>query len=370
MIAKIKRVWMLIRTGRAHYLPKYMWFYFLWRSDFWSRFLLKKIFSSKPPYPPFIEIEPTTRCNLKCVICEHTYWNEKAIDMSFEQFKHIIDQFPKLKWIGVTGIGNSFLNKDFLKMLACLRDRSIPIELFDTFNAPVGKEVLEKLVDIGLDYLWISLHGASKEVYEKTCIGGDFNRVMENIKTFVELKKQKRSHWPELSFHYIVTKVNMHEMIPFLELVDSLNADVFEVLFTPLLHPFREVREIYTNIPKEIIETVSRRGKELGINVSWNPVVPKKPPISECVRWIIPFIFATGHVIPCCHSNEAAARQFQKKHSLGNIFKQDFREIWYGEKYNELRDKLRRGEVPVQCVYCEEFQIPKSYRCLPRSLKD
>ena len=64
-----------------------------------------------------MEIEVTTRCNLKCIICEHTYWDEPNRDMSFEQFKGIVDQFPKLKWIGLTGIGESFINKDFMKML-------------------------------------------------------------------------------------------------------------------------------------------------------------------------------------------------------------------------------------------------------------
>jgi len=28
------------------------------------------------PYPQYIEVEITTACNLRCRICEHTYWDE------------------------------------------------------------------------------------------------------------------------------------------------------------------------------------------------------------------------------------------------------------------------------------------------------
>ncbi len=71
----------------------------------------------------------------------------------------------------------------------------------------------------------------------------------------------------------------------------------------------------------------------------------------------MPFIFVTGHVIPCCAENEANAREFQKKTSMGNVFKQSFREIWYGEKYRSLRKMLREGKVPPPCVNCPIYRV-------------
>ena len=59
-------------------------------------------FPQLTPYPYMIEVEITTRCHLRCTICEHTYWTSeeyKKQDLSFEQFKYILDQFPKLKYI-------------------------------------------------------------------------------------------------------------------------------------------------------------------------------------------------------------------------------------------------------------------------------
>ena len=65
---------------------------------------LFSVFPSLAPYPTQIEVEVTTRCHLKCAFCEHRYWTEKPTDMSFDNFKYLVGQFPRLKWVGFAGI--------------------------------------------------------------------------------------------------------------------------------------------------------------------------------------------------------------------------------------------------------------------------
>jgi len=45
------------------------------------------------PYPLKIEVEHTTICNKKCIICEHTYWQEKQERLTLEQFKRLQNNF-------------------------------------------------------------------------------------------------------------------------------------------------------------------------------------------------------------------------------------------------------------------------------------
>jgi len=73
----------------------------------------------------------------------------------------------------------------------------------------------------------------------------------------------------------------------------------------------------------------------------------------------MPFIFVTGHVIPCCAGNEAGRRDFQKETSLGNVFIQSFKEIWKGKKYKALRKMIREGKVPPPCVDCSLYEVTK-----------
>ncbi|MFQ5866789.1 MAG: radical SAM/SPASM domain-containing protein [bacterium] len=335
--------------------------YFWEWSSFFSRLFLIKLFPWGVPYPPSIEIEPTTRCNLKCTICEHTYWNEKGRNMSFVEFKNIVDQFPKLRWTGLTGIGSSFLNKDFLRMVEYLKKRSIIVELIDTFNH-IDEKIVEKIVDMEVDFYYISMYGATKQTYESVCLGSNFDKIMNNIKYLVKLKQKKKTLLPIVNFHFIVSQTNYHEMLPFLELVHSLDVDEFQVLFTPLLHPFKEIKHLAVDIPKERRAEVAQKAKELGISVIYNNCAQlKKPPIKECTAWLEPFIFATGHVVPCCAGNEANRREFQKRTSLGNAFEKDFLEIWNSHEYKELTEKIHNGEIPVQCANCTIFDTKSKW---------
>jgi MoaA/NifB/PqqE/SkfB family radical SAM enzyme len=315
--------------------------------------LLIRLINQSAFYPSYIEIETTTRCNLKCVMCEHTYWDEPNKDMSFEEFKSIVDQFPKLKWIGLTGIGESFLNKDFMKMLKYAKSKDVYVELYDTFFF-IDRKNAEELINLKVDKIFASIDAATKETYEKIRVGSNFERVINNVKNFFQLEKEKGAYYPKIAFHYIVNKMNFQEMSQYVELAHSLaQGENVSIQFTRMLHEFKELKDLFIEVPEEIIQAIEGKAKEFGIRLTWNADIPQvKPPISRCIEWTMPFIFVTGHVIPCCSGNEAGHRDFQKETALGNVFKQSFKEIWRGEKYKTLRSMLRQGKVPLPCKNC------------------
>lgn len=344
----IKLFTSLLKEKGIRYTYNYIYYTTMYNTK--NPFLIK-LLQWFVPYPIYIEIETTTRCNLRCIMCEHTYWDEKGNDMSFEDFKMIVDQFPKLKWIGLTGIGESFLNKDFLKMLRYVKSKNIIVELFDTFYF-INKQIAEELIELGIDEIFLSIDAANKQTYEKIRVGSNFERVIENVKTFIELKEKKNTYFPRLDFHYIISKENMHEIPQFIELVHSLSTKS-RILFTRFLHEFEEVKDLFVEIDEDVIQMAQAKAKEYGTMIWWNLDVPqKKPHISKCTTWSMPFIFVTGHVVPCCSSNEANRREFQKEHSLGNVFENSFRQIWYSQKYKEFRRMIRKGQVPEPCKNC------------------
>lgn len=354
---RIKRLLFLLRKKGVRYTYNYFWFYLLCLSNISQRWpLLNRLFFLLEPYPQTIEIETTTRCHLKCIMCEHAYWNEPDRDMSFEEFQKIVNQFPYLRWIGLTGIGESFLNKNFLKILRFLKEKLVFIEIFDTFYL-IDKEIARKLIDMRIDRIFASIDGATKRTYEKIRVGSNFERVMENVKNFLRLKKDSDSEIPGLVFHYIISKENIAEILPYIELVDSIReGGKVTIQFSQMLHGFQEVRDLFIEVPEEIMQKVEERTRELGIGLIWNPNVSKtKPAITKCRAWMEPFVFVTGHVVPCCAGNEANRRQFQKEYSLGNVFEKPFRKIWYSEKYRKFRQMIAKGEVPIQCKNCCVF---------------
>jgi len=289
-------------------------------------------------------------------MCEHTYWKEPNRDMTFEQFKSIVDQFPNLKWIGLTGIGESFLNKDFMRMLKYVKDRNIFVELYDTFYF-IDEKIAKELVDLEIDKILVSFDGATKETYEKIRVGSNFDRVVNNIKNLFKIKKERRAHFPQFCFHFIINKLNISEINKYIELVKTLaQGEKTLIQFTRMLHNFQETSNLFTEVPDEVIKSAEEKAKEMGIEITWNENVSKeKLPIKKCTQWNMPFIFVTGHVIPCCVGNEAGNRDFQKETALGNVFEQSFKEIWYGEKYETLRKILAKNKVPLVCKNCSIY---------------
>ena len=258
---------------------------------------LVKVLKWLEPYPSYIEIENTTYCNLKCLMCEHTYWKEKSQSISFHDFKNIIDQFPRLKWIGLTGIGESYMNRDFSEMLRYCAKRRLITEIYDVFYF-IDQERSKELIDLQIDQIYCSMDGATKETYERIRVGSNFERVINNIKMFVALRRQAGKIFPILDFHFIISKHNIHELIPYIELIAKI-APGSKIQFTKLLHCFPEIERYYVDVPQKLIDQANTRASELGVSIFWNANVAKnKPPITNCITWYMPFIFFHGRGDP------------------------------------------------------------------------
>lgn len=361
---KLKLLSNFVFSGRFREIKNMFWVYLLWWNRKTASFLLNKFFPffGIDLFPPFLEIEPTTVCNFKCVCCEHTYWKEASKNMSFEQFKKIFDDFGKPKWLGLTGIGSSYLNKDYHKMLAYAKSKGTIIEVFDHFAHFKNEDEIKDLIKIGPDFQFISTYGASKKSFEKVCAGSDYFVIEKNIRTFVRLKKQMNKKFPILNFHYIITKESKDELTQFLDFVHSLNTEIGEILVTPMLHSFKEAEKYSVKIDESYVESIRQRAQKYKIPITINMSAKQeaegllsKPPISNCKEHIMPFIFVTGHVTPCCAQNECNQREWQKKLSLGNASEQSFREIWYSPRYVQMRKMIRKNKCPQECAKCPAY---------------
>jgi MoaA/NifB/PqqE/SkfB family radical SAM enzyme len=350
MMKKLAYLVFLLKNKGFKYTCNYIHFkLFYYTEKPW----LSKILHWLDPYPPYIEIETTTACNLKCLICEHTYWHEKNLNMPYDQFKGILDQFPNLKWIGLTGIGESFLNKDFMKILKLVKSRGIYVEMFDTFYF-IDDVLAEQLVDLQVDKMIPSIDGATAATYNKIRVGSDFDRITANVRKLIAWKKKRGAHFPELDFHFIINKINVHELPLFVDYVHELTGGAAQIYFTRLLHNFPEISDLYCDdIPQGLVDQANEKAEKYGMRVKWNINIRKeKPSTSQCTAWVMPFVFVTGEVICCCATNEGNARDLQKKQSFGNVFKQPFREIWDSPKYRAFRKALGKGAVPAACLTC------------------
>ena len=82
---------------------------------------------------------------------------------------------------------------------------------------PKVPHVIEHLKELG-----VSIDGASKETYEKLRLGGNWEKINQNLKCISELKKK---HNFRFILHFVVQKDNYHEMENIIDLGEQYGAD-------------------------------------------------------------------------------------------------------------------------------------------------
>src|ERR1700674_5069711 len=118
-----------------------------------------------PTLPRSIYIEPTSRCNELCQQCPRTLLSrEDDRDLSFDNFRYIVDQFPVLERVVLHGLGEPLLNKVLARMIRYLKARGIYV-LFNANGIALTATLGQELMDAGLNEFLLSMDGATRETY-------------------------------------------------------------------------------------------------------------------------------------------------------------------------------------------------------------
>src|SRR5258707_15593342 len=139
--------------------------------------------------PRSIYIEPTSRCNELCQQCPRTLLSrEDDRDLSFDNFRYIVDQFPVLDRVVLHGLGEPLLNKDLPRMVSYLKARGTYV-LFNSNGIALTAKRGQQLIDAGLDEYRLSMDGATRETYTHVRGVAAFAQICRNIRAFVTMQQ-------------------------------------------------------------------------------------------------------------------------------------------------------------------------------------
>lgn len=306
--------------------------------------------------PTALQIEPTTRCNLKCTMCEHTFLKDKGLNVGIELFKKTVEGNPFLELVNLTGIGESLMNPDFFKMIEYAKSKSLYVWFNDNFIL-MNESNAQKLIELKTDAIAISIDGATKKVYESIRVGGKFEKLLENIKNFQELKKKLKASKPKLFFVMVVMKENFFEMAKLVEVASSLGIN--DIFYVGVL-PFNETQELglfkakKSAVEQAIVEA-KEASKKFGVKLHTLPELEVQK-IDVCIYpWTSPYISAAGEVFPCCFVTQRNNPELMHETILGNVNEQKLSEIWNGPKYKKFREKWLAKDLPNICKNCPKI---------------
>jgi len=151
-------------------------------------------------------------------------------------FKNIIDRLSKNnRFCSINPYfrGEALLHPQFSEFMDYIYERSLESPvceyivlhtnglLLDKNNARSILQVCDQSRLIHPGNLIISIDAASKETYINIR-GGDFDRLIENIKGFLSIRKERSQWGPNIVFQFIVQKRNIEEIMDFYKLITGL----------------------------------------------------------------------------------------------------------------------------------------------------
>jgi radical SAM protein with 4Fe4S-binding SPASM domain len=310
----------------------------LLRMSFKLSLLFKKPVHWGTPFA--VSIEPTTACNLKCPQCPSglRQFTRPTGNLKVETNLKILNELGKnLQYINYYFQGEPFINPNFLDLVKEARKRKIYV-LTSTNAHFISKETADRVVDSGLSELIISIDGASQETYQNYRIEGELAKVIEGTKNIVAARKKAKSRFPIITFQFLVSKQNEHEIETVKNMHKNLGVD--NITFKTIqVYDFETGNEL---IPTN--EKYSRYKKNGEGNYEL-----KNEFKNSCWRsWSSCVITWDGAVVPCCFDKDA-------DHKMGQLMTTSFNAIWKNDLYAEFRNQIQKDRKQIEiCKNCSE----------------
>ena len=275
-------------------------------------------------YPPCIQIEPTSVCNYRCIMC---YQADKSFsskskgfmgNMEFEMFKNVIDELEgNIEAITFASRGEPTLNKYFADMLKYCEGKFLGLKM-NTNASMLNEKLIHEILSSDIQTIVFSIDAKDKESYEKIRVNGKFDKIIKNLELFNNIRHSQYSKNKQI-VRISGVKINEDQKIDEMKKQWGNIADI--VAFTN----YTPWESSYENETNEIVK-----------------------PCSEL--WLRMFIWYDGKVNPCDYDYKSKLSKFSFKNK-------SIKEIWNSDYYNFLRTSHlegKRGDLEpcARCINC------------------
>ncbi len=287
-----------------------------------------------------------------------------------ELFRRLVDGTPGLARLTLQGLGEPLLHPHLLEMVAEARARGIEVGF--TSNAMLlTRARAERLVALGLDWLHVSVDGATPGTYRGIRSGGDLARVVGNLRGLVEAKRAAGSDQPWVRVTFVAMRRNLQELPNLVQRLGEWGVDELHV--QGLSHDFADTdpagdyagirafaaQESIQRVDHQAVEEVFDRAREqaaasgIGLRLPRPDAVPapRGPGQPGCSwPWDAAYVTSAGTVQPCCMV------MGDDRISMGDLQEESLAEIWTGPAYTGFRGALTGDTPPAVCAGCSLYR--------------
>jgi hypothetical protein len=302
-------------------------FYELYRSPGWLT-----DFDPPRPFPFWLNLELTNRCQLDCLFCSRQKSRRPLGDLSLETARLLVeearDRSSAAGFVGVrfTGWGEPLLHPRAGEIAALVKEAGLKLKIY-TNGLALTPGLMDRFIDLEVDDLQFSLQGLTPAQYEFNRRGAAFGRLRANL----ELAARRRGAAAR----------------PFLSVLTSTLADEArqadpELFIQDMLALADKVAVDLTNL-----NFVADQGRVKPFLERQSTGLTR----GRCVDVFLALEIKYDGLIQIC-GQDAEGRP---DHSLGRLGEVSLAEAWLSAKMNERRQRVGRdlehAALPV-CRNC------------------
>jgi len=227
---------------------------------------MQKMLNGEKLPPLRIDAEPHRRCNLKCVHCAR-----ELADYNINEYSARIE-VPEERWYeiaresgemgvkswNIAGIGEPMFKPDMMmKLMGIIKEYHMFGEL-TTNGWYWSEENMRKTIEMGWDSLAISIDGPDTKSHEAIRrLPGSYDRACKTVKRFAKLRKEYKTHLPNLTINVVLSKYNYNRLPELVDMTHKLGADVL----------FVEPMVVYSEYQRKEVCVTSAQRKDLKAGV-------------------------------------------------------------------------------------------------------
>lgn len=284
-------------------------------------------------FPKKFAVEICAECNLACTMCHHPRMKRPKGNMPFALWKKCADEIaivsPRAEcWFSFCGEPLLEPNR-LLRMLTYGTQVGLRSLNLNTNGMLLTPELVEPILDSGVDLVVFGLDGLSRETYERIRVRGNRDEVYANVERFLAARHARRSG-PEVHVQFIEMDENTHEL---------------------------EAFKTYWSARGAVVKV--RNKLSWGGKFDTPLVVPKERRI-PC-PWAITMmhVFWDGRVARCPGDTEG-------EEGPGNAWDEPLTVLWARlGPYREKHLTRRFDELPERCQKCKDWMVGAAEKIRP-----
>lgn len=275
-------------------------------------------------WPVLVDIETSSLCNLKCPMCytiTEDFKNKVSAQLMTEELYHkIINEIAgNVFAIRLSLRGEPTLHPKLIDFIKYAKQKGIKEVSFLTNGSKLTDDYIRELIYAGADWITISIDGMDNK-YESIRRPLRFKEIYYKVKRFHEIKKELEVHKPVIKIQGIWPAIKDD-----VEKYYNLFAPITDsIAFNPLID--------YLDNDKDITYDENFSCPQLYQRV---------------------IVAADGQVLMCSNDEE-------NMNVMGDLYKESLYSIWHGQKFQEVRKKMKEKRGFINIPVCKKCYLPRA----------